>query len=266
MRTATFGTLSTRDLAAIKERREFERQEDERQRLDEDRVQYEQQYVRTVEEDQQRVAPAYRINPIPFDAWRAYADPTISDPVLRGQIATNRALLSLAEAEEQKKRDAAADDVKAGKPDPAWEIPPSAAGLSMSVDAAKSFVRSEADAFVEHTPSYYPCKHNWNRIQNYIETQGIAIPNRDVFNQAFERLSDLGLLEQRPTPEPTPEPEPQSPEPINDPKLVDGFDPETGEPRKFTQVEIWKMDSTTYRKAFRMWGDSRPRFTKGYFD
>lgn len=267
MRTVIPSSLSTRDWAAIRERREFEKQEADRQLLEEDRVEYVKTYVRTVEEDQQRVPPAHRIQPIPFESWRAYADPAISDPMLRGAKATNRALLHLAGVEEQKKRDAAAEDVRAGKIDPAWKIPESAAGLKMSVDSAKAFVAAEAEAFIEAaTPAYYPCAENWDRIRSYIEAQGIAIPNRDVFRQAFERLTSLGLLCPAPTPEPSQGAVPEQPsDTIAEPELVDGFDPMTGQPRKFTQAEIWKMDSVMYRKAFRVWGDMRPRFTRGYF-
>ena len=90
-----------------------------------------------MQDDQRRVAPAHRIAPIPFDAWRAYTDPAISDPVLRGAKASNEALLSKVRRDEaaelEAERKQAREDVLAGKPDPSWKIPASAAGLKMTI-------------------------------------------------------------------------------------------------------------------------------------
>jgi hypothetical protein len=170
-------------------------------------------------------------------------------------------------AEQEAELKASREAVLADQPDPAWRIPDSAAGIKMSVDAARSFAKTEADAFLTATPSYYPCKKNWDLMRGYLEAQGVNIPDRNVFAAAFARLSELGLLEQtalEPTPEPAPEPEPDQ-QPIDtvsaEMELLDGWDLQTGEPHKYRLYEVNRMSADEYRLAFRV----SPRFTRGYF-
>jgi len=128
-------------------------------------------------------------------------------------------------------------------------------------------VREQGELFVEHNPDYYPCSSNVNNIREYLIAQNISIPNEEVLKAAWLRLRELGLIEERPAPEPEPELTPLEEPPSETPGdyEISGFDPETGEPRKFTQREIWRMDSATYRKAFKAWGENKPRFTRGYY-
>ena len=259
--------MSDRDWASIREFREFARQEQENQRLADDRAQYEQQYLKTVEESQRRVP---LVAPIPFEEWRAYTDPGISDPILRGAQATNAALLAIVrrdeaaelEAEHQSARDA----ILAGQPDKHWKIPASAAGLRMSVEKAEAFVREQSKLFVEHNREYFPNRVNFDAITEYLIAQGVTIPTEHCFRRAWLRLRELNIIEESPAPAPElqkQELEPSEPKLEDDP--VDGFDIETGQPRKYTQREVWRMDSNTYKKAFKAWGENRPRFTRGYF-
>jgi hypothetical protein len=151
-------------------------------------------------------------------------------------------------------------EVEAGRPDPGWELPTSAAGLSMSVEEAKQFAQSEGEVFVAEHPEYYASKNNFDAVVRYLSIQGVVIPTRDCFAQAVERLRRFGLLEARPTPAPQLEPV-ESPEPVElteapSSDLVDGFDIQTGEPRRYSQKEIWKMSSADLKIAFRMWTDS----------
>jgi hypothetical protein len=230
------------------------------------------EYVELVENNQCRVPPKFKVSTLSYEDWSKHIPADVTDISLASQIATNAALLSKTRTEEVAQAEAegkeSRDAVAAGKPDKSWKIPATAIGLRMSVEAAKSFVKEQADDFLEVTPSYYPCQKNWDRMRSYIETQGIEIPNLEVFTQAFERLSALGLLELRPAlapetiPEPVPEPSEVVPVEI---ELLDGVDPETWEPRRYTQREVWQMDSTTYRKAFKAWGENRPAFTRGYY-
>ena len=271
MKTGNLSSLSERDLIAIKERREWEKQEADRERLAEDTVGYER-FVQIVRDGQRRVAPAHRIEPIPFDAWRAYADPAISDPVVRGAAATNAALLSKIRTGEaihlEAGRKTAREAVIAGKPDPDWKIPASAASLKMSIEDATAFTKAQAEIFLKTTPAYYPCKQNWDRMRSYIEVQGIVIPNLEVFTQAFERLSDLGLLEQRPAP--VPEPISKSQEPQPDPEelrqqkrneyltKIAVIDPRTGE--GLTEYQLDRLPADEYKRL--VLGEFRtPRIT-----
>lgn len=269
MRTGNLSSLTERDWTSVREFREFARQEQEEQRLAEDRAQYEQQYLRTVEERQRRVP---LVAPIPFEEWRAYTDPAISDPVLRGVQATNAALLArvrrdeAVEAEAERKQ--AREDVLAGKPDEHfWKIPASAAGLSMSMEEAKAFAREQGRLFVEHTPEFYPCPSNVAAITEYLTTNSVVIPNEECCRLAWLRLRELALIEQRPAPvqEPTPEPQPQpDPEELRQQKRNEYLtkivvtDPRTGQ--GYTEYQLDRLPADEYKRL--MIGEFRtPRIT-----
>jgi hypothetical protein len=270
LRTGNLGSLSERDWAAIKERRAFEREERDKQLLAEDQAEYDK-YVQAIEAEQTRTPRAYRVEPISFDQWRSYADSSIADPVLRGASATHAALLSKSRRDEaataEKEREKDRETVLAGKPDPGWKIPAIRSGQNMSVAEEKTFVREQARLFAENNSEFLPSKENFNNILDYLWTQGVSTPHKEALKAAWLRLRELGLIEERPAPEPAPEPTPIEEPPSETPGdyEVSGFDPEKGTPRKFTQREIWKMDSNTYRKAFKAWGENKPKFTRGYY-
>ncbi len=162
------------------------------------------------------------------------------------------------------------EEVLNGKPDPWWEIPADAVGKSMSLDRVRDFVREQSTIFRAAHPEYYPCKENLEAIMGYLVAQQIAIPTASCFERAVERLGSLGLLKERPAPpEPQPAPVMEEPaEPSND-GLTDGWDIETGQPRKYTEREIEHMSSDDFKKAFRMWvtrdGDRRPKFNRSMY-
>jgi hypothetical protein len=238
--------------------------------LAEDKAEYDK-YEQAIEAEQTRTPRAYRFEPIPFDQWRSYTDPSIADPVVRGAAATNKALLLKVRQDEaneaETERNAAREAVLAGKPDPGWKIPASAVGLKMTLEQGRAYAREQGELFVKHNPDYYPCSSNLNDMREYLISQDLSIPTEECFRLAWLRLRELGLIEERPVLEPEPEPAPIQETPTETPAeyLIDGFDPTTGEPRKFTQREIWNMDSNTYRKAFKVWGQNRPKFTRGYY-
>jgi hypothetical protein len=261
VRTGNLTSLSERDHAGRREFLAFAKQEAHKQRLAEDRAEY-QKYRKVIEDEQHRVPPAHRIAPLGFEEWRKFMPEDEVDPVLRGLAATNRALVSTVSKEER-------DVVTAGKADPAWQTPASAAGLKMSIEAAKTVVKAQAEAFLEATPAYYPTKPNWERMKSYIESQRIAIPNQDVFKQAFERLSALGLLEQRPVPETEPA-VPEHEEPQLDPEELKRqkqqqyrteiviTDPRTGQ--GYTEYQLDRLPADEYKRL--MIGEFRtPRIT-----
>jgi len=227
-------------------------------------------YVRFVENDQVRVPPRYKVSPLSYAEWSKHLPKDVTDISLPSQIATNAALLTMTSqnevAQAEAERTSAREAVIAGKPDPGWKIPASGSGQNMSVAEEKTFVREQARLFVENNSEFLPSKENFNNILEYLWTQGVSTPHQEALKAAWLRLRELGLIEERPAVEPEPEPAPVQ-EPIETPAdyEVSGFDPETGEPRKFTQREIWKMDSNTYRKAFKAWGENKPRFTRGYY-
>jgi hypothetical protein len=176
---------------------------------------------------------------------------------------THRKLADLAKAE-----------VIAGRPDPDWTLPQSASDLHMSAEEALKFVGLESDRFVRETPDYHRCPENQSAVVKYLLDQHVLIPNADCFRDAWQRLKFLGLISEKPEPRPEPtaastEPEPIKQEAPPQSELTDGWDIVTGEPRKFTQAEIWKMSSGDLKKAFRMWtsrdGDRRPLMRKSMY-
>lgn len=164
------------------------------------------------------------------------------------------------------------DEVLNGQPDPWWETPADVLNISMGLDEAKEFVRGQAKIFKAAHPEYFPCKENFDTITDYLVAQRTPIPTASCFALAVERLNSLGLLKQRPEPAPEPQPVPvqQSTEP--EPQqvgLTDGWDIETGQPRKYSEREIEHMSSAEFKKAFRMWAtrdeDRRPRFNRSWY-
>ena len=125
--------------------------------------------------------------------------------------------------------------------------------MHLSLGDAKAFNSKTARQFVDSTPEYYPSQKNYLTIREYLVTHRVGVVTVDCWKRAFERLNSFGLLEARP-PEPVPpvEPEPVEPAPQTE-ELIAGFDIETGEPRTYTQREIWKMSSIDYRKAFKLY-------------
>jgi hypothetical protein len=259
VRTGNISSLSERDWAGVRERRAFEQAEREKQILAEDREQYEQQYLRTVDEDQRRVAPAHRIAPIPFDAWRAYADPAINDPLIRGAAATNKALLlkvrsdeaAQAEAESKESREA----VLAGKPDPSWKIPASAAGLKMTKDKIQDYVRQQAELFVNHNEEYFRSAANVEAIFKYLSEQGVRIPDESCIKAAWLRLRELGgLIEERPAlvSESTPQEPQPDPDQLRELKRneyrtkVVVTDPRTGQ--SYTEYQLDRLPADEYKR------------------
>lgn len=272
MRTGNLSTLSERDRAGIRERLEFELEEAQKELLAQDKREYEK-FVLAVEQDQQRVPPAYRIQPMPFDEWRSYADPSISDAVVRGAQTSHAALLSKLRADKaaelEVERTTASKAVNAGSRDPGWRTPASCLALKMTFDQAKAFAKSQAEEFCEQNPDYYPTRKNFETITGYMLAQGIQIPNAETFQSAWERLRSLGFIEERPAPVLEPEPIPvEQPEPSAEElrqqrrqdyvtKIV-VTDPRTGE--GYTEYQLDRLSADEYRRL--MIGEFRtPRIT-----
>ena len=259
MRTGNISSLSERDWAGVRERRAFEQAEREKQILAEDQTAY-SDYVEIVSTENQRLAPAHRIAPIPFDAWRAYADPAISDPVIRGAAATNKALLLKVRSDEaveaETERNQAREAVLAGRPDPSWKIPASAAGLKMTIEQATEYARKQAELFVEHNHDYFASAANVAAITKYLIGQNVTIPTEDCFRLAWLRLRELGLIEERPAPVSEPTSESQEPQP--DPEelreqnrneyrtKVVVTDPRTGQ--DYTEYQLDRLPADEYKR------------------
>lgn len=230
------------------------------------------EYVSLVENDQRRVPPAYKVAPLSYSEWSKHLPADVTDISLASQIATNASLLSKMRSEEAAQAEAAFEETKqaviSGSPDPGfkqlWGQPATLESLKMTEAQAREYAKQQAEKFVEENPDWPRTNNNFQTIIAYLENNGVEVPNSQIFKIAWDRLRSFGGMI-----EPAPEPEPQ--QPTDGPfELVDGYDPATGEPRQFTQREIWQMDSISFKKAFRMWTDRdgvdrRPKFSRSAY-
>lgn len=126
------------------------------------------------------------------------------------------------------------EEIMAGRPDPSWPgLPESAQNLRMSVQQAREFAREESGKFVAEHPEYHRCRDNFEKITNYLSTNGVVIPNAECFHLAFERLRSLRLLTEKPEPAQITTPELQAPANIE-------FNPDDAESM---QTAITKVES-----------------------
>lgn len=161
------------------------------------------------------------------------------------------------------------DEVVNGQPDPFWSTPEDA-NISLGLDEAKEFVREQSKLFRAANPWYFPCQENFDAIVNYLIAQRVPIPTLSCFELAASRLRSLGMLKERPEPQPTPAPvQPTTETEPQQDGLTDGWDIESGQPRKYTEREINRMSSAEFKKAFKMWAtrdeDRRPRFNRSWY-
>jgi hypothetical protein len=102
---------------------------------------------------------------------------------------------------------------------------------SLQENNQRLMAKTEADAFVQNTPSYYRCKDNFETLTNWMVKNDLA-PVRENFQRAYEVLEAAGLLSKAPivreeTPSPShqaatsqvTEPTPTNPQSVQD---VDG--------------------------------------------
>jgi hypothetical protein len=94
-------------------------------------------------------------------------------------------------------------------------------------------------------------------LTDYLLANGIGIPcDLETFERAYCRLYPLGMVRiKRPAPPPEPEAKPirkaatEKPA-ITKPLMTRGVDPATGLTKEYSQREVDRMDSETFRRAF----------------
>jgi len=145
--------------------------------------------------------------------------------------------------------------------DECW-IEPATLALSMRQADADNFNRTEAAKYAASNPAFYPSRANREALGGYFARNGINIVSAATLGAAVRRLSEYGLLpESRPAPLPEALPhlpayvnlsiEPEPEQPAVEPEGM-GWDIETGEPRFYSPLQIERMSSETYRRAFRV--------------
>jgi hypothetical protein len=79
-----------------------------------------------------------------------------------------------------------------------------------------------------------------------------------LIQRAADRLREYGILKERPPAQPTPKPayvnlEIDHSQDRPAPVVQEGFDLETGEKRSYSEFEVNRMDSETYKRCFRLY-------------
>lgn len=160
-------------------------------------------------------------------------------------------------------------------------VTPSLQNARMAIEVAEVYNGEEATAFTKENPDYYPSRRNGELLTGYMARNGITICDRTMWRAAFEKFRAAGLLEEVPQPiaesigAPIPEPhaEPELPRlplgyvrPSGWHREPDGsqmgYDPNTGQERVYTSLEIERMSGEEYKRAFRL---SIPALTKVNF-
>lgn len=142
--------------------------------------------------------------------------------------------------------------------DPDVFVDPAVATVRMTKAQAEAHNTEQFRMYYASHPDVYwgPNLELAKALARYWTKNGVEIATAAMFTQVIERMREYGLLPNPPAPEPEPEPEPQ-PEPnvVEPPKpeVFDGWDLESGEPRTYTRREVDSMDSSTYRRTFRIY-------------
>ncbi len=120
-----------------------------------------------------------------------------------------------------------------------------------------SWQKVQGEAFKAANPDYWPTPENEAVLVGYIERNhpGIKLVSARQLTEAYRRLSEFGLLQERSAPEhilePTPEPVTVYAQPA-EPTGQEGWDLKTGEKQFFTDYQIARMSADEFRKVFRL--------------
>lgn len=140
--------------------------------------------------------------------------------------------------------------------DPDFAISPELVGKRLSVAEAERYNKEQADLFIASSPEYLPymLRENALAIVAYLHRNGVEIFSVAELSRAFTKLRDFGLLTEKSEPEQ--EPVQAIPDTVEEPKrddgIMDGFDLETGEPRRYSAFEIDRMSAETFKRTFRL--------------
>jgi hypothetical protein len=125
------------------------------------------------------------------------------------------------------------------------------------LDDPRRFTEEQLKLFLDYHPTFETDENNAKVLTDYLLANGVGIPcDFETFDRAFCRLYPLGMLRvKEPAPlEPKPGPQPVkavSQKPVSTkPLMVRGIDPDTGLTKDYSQREVDRMDSDTYRRSF----------------
>ena len=135
--------------------------------------------------------------------------------------------------------------------DPDLFIDPTVApGVTMTPAQAKELNARSFAEYRDNHPEFYRCDENAALVSEYFNRSGIRLVTLPMVEALVNRLRDAGLLKEAPVPEPGLVAEPESePETVAQAEGLDGIDPDTGEPRHYSDFEVSRMSADEYRRA-----------------
>jgi hypothetical protein len=196
MRTDYQTGLSDRDRAGLKEFRQFQKDEAERERLAENRGLY-QKYVSDLSTQQARVPKGSRVQPLSFESFCTFLPDDEENPELRLLTATNRILECQVWRNTQ-------SEVSGNLTDAALEMVgmdlddrPEYSGLELHGDDPEALPAIYA-RFISITPTYH---HDWHFdvLAAFFQRNRLCATLTNL-RTAFSLLSDLAIVPEKPAP------------------------------------------------------------------
>jgi len=130
-------------------------------------------------------------------------------------------------------------------------IDPVTVGVRMTPEQAQQFNREEFAKYRAAFPAVYFTDELLENMGAYFAANSLRIVTASMIGELVERYRTAGMLPDPPQAEPEPE---QTTEPeltrVPEPEVYIGRDWQSGKEREFTRLEIDRMSSEEYRKAF----------------
>jgi hypothetical protein len=201
MRTDYRSGLSDRDRAGLKEFRQFQKDEAEREKLEENKNAY-QQFVADLEKDNRRTPKSLRIERLSFDEWLKFMPSDEADPVLRGALTTHAALTSTLwrNAKTQLQGQLSDQNLELCGFDLSYR--PEHDALELNDGGEPEAVREIFARFVATTPQYSHDVH-WDSLCEFFRRNKLSVSLRH-FQLAFGGLVQLAIAPEKPAPAPAP--------------------------------------------------------------
>ena len=138
-------------------------------------------------------------------------------------------------------------------PDPErWLDPAVGPNVRFTQADARKFTAEQSNLYRQSHPETYWCPELVDLLGAYFDKEKIQIVTATMLEKLIARFDEVGLLPQRPI-EPEPEPEEEQPVAVTEPEFVDGWDIDSGEPKKWTRRALDRLSSTDYRRALRLY-------------
>lgn len=180
--------------------------------------------------------------------------------------AERRTSEKIAQAEEQLRTTASQlarakrDQIANGMDDEFVVDPATMTGTGIPPSEVDAWHQSQFAEFLQNNPGYFKCDENASALTSYLmrNCPGLVLISATQLTAAYKRLSEYGLLRQRPAPQPAPQSKEvnltiapsQSPQKQHS-VIYEGWD-EDGNPRQYSDREVSKWSSGEMKRRLRL--------------